>query len=207
MDIQAIAHSPVFVLSLAFCALLCAYGITVGLRNLFRRLSSVAVFGGLSREELISIEAASVFHTKLEVLIENVLSLEHFSHELPEVFHDQSWRRLLKICDDLELVRAELHQLLAARDFISAAELGQFICGNTFTPPNLPQVSDIVPLQPLTFWQRDSMDLLHRMVTKLEDACHSSKPSDDSHLAGSKGLMDTVESVKAFLEEGELFRS
>lgn len=206
MDIHAIATAPIFVLSLVFCGLVSAYAITLGLFTLFRKLSSLAVFAGLSREELISIEAAGIFHAKLEILLEKVLSLEQFSQELPEVFHDQSWRRLLKICDDLELVRAEFNQLLAARDFQSAAQLGQFICGKSFTTPEYPRQEDTVPLRPLTFWQRDSMDLLHRMVTKLEDACYNHNHANRTDIALSRGFVDTVESVKAFLEEEGILR-
>lgn len=206
MDIQGIARLPPFALSLAFCALLCAYGITLWLRDLFRKLSSLAVFAGLSREEIISIETAGLFHSKLETLIEKVLALEQYSHELPEVFHDQSWRRLLKICDDLELVRGELHQLLTARDFVSAAQLGQFICGMTVTLPEYRQGDDTVQLRHLTFWQRDGLDLLHRMVTKLEDACRNDELSRCTQLALSRGFIDTVESIKTFLDEDEILR-
>jgi hypothetical protein len=203
MTVQELASTPPFALSLAFCALVAAYAVTVALKYAFQRASKVAAFRGLSQNEVQSIEYAADFHESLGQLIEHVLLVETFSQEAPEVFVDNSWSRLLKMCDDLEECRGELNYLLGERDFDSAVQLGRFLSGRSPTLPNYERDPEAVKLHPLCYWQRDSIDLLHRMISKIEDVGREFDADLNPRSKWSSDLQETIEQVKTYIDESE----
>ena len=204
MNVKELASSPIFILSLGLCALVAAYSVTVLLRSVFHRASSIAAFSGLSQEEIVGIDTAAKFHERLRTLIEVILRIESFSSEAPGVFVDHSWARLLRLCDDLEVVRGELNSLLNAREFGAAAQLGRFLCGFDVAIPSIPRQQNAVELRTLTFWQRDTVQLLHRMISRLEDEGRG----HDSNLASfsnfSAGFQEAIEEAKAYIDDSEL---
>lgn len=203
MEAIQFTRSPIFLLSLAMCAILTTYTMFVWIKGSLRGLSKAIFFSAVSREELLAVEAAGVFHTKLERTIEKVLSLEEHSSEIPELFNDASWTRLLTLVDDLEVVRSDLNVLLKKRDFNSAARLGRFLCGVSASVPDIPREDGAVELRTIAFWQREVRDLLYRMVSKVDDVARR----QGGALAGGRGLspkfLDTLEDVKNYLEDGE----
>lgn len=206
MNVRDIATQPIFVLSLALCALVATAGITLLLKKIFRKASNVVAFAGLTREEVISIEAAGKFHSKLEQLVELVLRVEERSGEAPGVFHDHSWARLLKMCDDLESARSELHELLGAKRFVEAAQLGRFLCGFDCSLPSYPRAATTIDLKHLTFWQRDSLDLLHRMVSKLEEVARVHDEDLTPRSLLSQELQDVIEDAKDYIDRAEFIQ-
>lgn len=204
MNVNQLAASPVFIFSLGLCALVAAYSVTLGLRTILRKISTMAAFAGLSKAELVSIDTSAKFHEKLRSLIEVILRIEEHSAEAPGVFHDHSWSRLLRLCDDLEIVRGELNQLLADKDFESAAALGRFLCGFDVAIPSIPRPENAPELRLLTFWQRDTVDLLHRMVSRLEDEGRSHDSAPNPAAQFSESLQDAIEDAKAYVDDSGL---
>lgn len=203
MTVQELASTPPFALSLAFCALVAAYAVTVALKYAFHRASSIAAFRGLSQNEVGSIEYAAEFHEKLGQLVEHVLLVETFSSEAPEIFVDNSWNRLLKMCDDLEECRGELNYLLSERDFDAAVQLGRFLCGRSPTLPNYERDPEAVKLHQLSYWQRDGIELVHRMISKIEDTGREFDADLNPHSRWSSDLQETIEQVKSYIEESD----
>lgn len=203
MNVQELASTPAFALSLAFCALVGAYAVTGALKYAFQRASSIAAFRGLSPNEVSSIEYAAEFHGLLGQLVEHVLLVESFSPEAPEVFVDNSWNRLLKMCDDLEECRGELNYLLSERDFDSSVELGRFLCGRSPTLPSYERDAEAVKLHPLSYWQKDSIELLHRMISKIEDIGREFDADLNPRSRWSSDLQEIIEQVKTYIEESE----
>jgi len=201
MTVQELASTPPFALSLAFCALVAAYAVTVFLKHGFHRASSIAAFRGLSHNEVASIEYAAEFHEKLALLVEHVLLIETFSSEAPDVFADNSWNRLLKMCDDLEECRGELNYLLGERDFDAGVQLGGFLCGRSPSLPTYQREPDSVVLHPLSYWQRDSIDLVHRMVSKIEDIGREFDAVLNPRSRWSTDLQETIEQIKSYIDE------
>jgi hypothetical protein len=178
MDVQALAATPLFFSSLTICALVTAFGIAKTLRFFFGRVSRVAASAGLLPRELEAVESAGIFHNQLEGLIEDLVSMEELSSEMPAPFSDHSWVRLVELCEDLEVARADLHTLLNAKDFVTAYRLGHFLTGGSPTVPELPPDTSSVNLTKLALWHANSRELLQRMVSKVEDAIgyNSNKP-------------------------------
>jgi hypothetical protein len=203
MTVQELASTLPFALSLAFCALVAAYAVTIALKSTFQRGSSVAAFSGLSRSEVAGIEYAADFYERLGLLIEHVLLIEAFSTEAPEVFVDNSWTRLLKMCDDLEGCRGELNYLLGQRAFNDAVELGRFLCGKSPALPNYQRAPEAVKLHSLSYWQRDTIELLHRMISKIEDAGRDFGANLTTRSKWSLDLQEAIDQVKAYIEESE----
>lgn len=164
----------------------------------------MAAFAGLSKAEIVSIDTSAKFHEKLRTLIEIILRIEEHSAEAPGVFNDHSWSRLLRICDDLEIVRGELNQLLSEKDFESAAALGRFLCGFDVSIPSIPRPDNAPELRLLTFWQRDTVDLLHRMISRLEDEGRAHDADLNPFSQFSEGMQDAIEEAKAYVEESGL---
>ena len=203
MNVRDIATQPIFVLSLALCALVATAGITMLLKKIFRKASSIVAFAGLTKDEIVSIESAGKFHSKLEQLMELVLRVEERSSEAPGVFHDHSWARLLKMCDDLDKARSELHELLGAKRFSEAAQLGRFLCGFDCSLPSYARSADTIDLKPLTFWQRDTLDLLHRMVAKLEEVSRVHDEDLTPRSLLSPELQEVIEDAKDYIDRAE----
>lgn len=203
MTVQELASTPPFALSLAFCALVAAYAVTVAVKHVFHRASSIAAFRGLSQNEVASIEYAAEFHETLGQLVEHVLLVETFSSAAPEVFVDNSWNRLLKMCDDLEECRGELNYLLGEKDFDAAVQLGGFLCGRSPTLPNYQRDPDAVKLHLVSYWQRDAIDLVHRMISKIEDIGREYDAELNYRSRWSSDLQETIEQVKSYIDESE----
>ncbi len=203
MNVQELASTPAFALSLAFCALVGAYAVTIALKYAFQRASSIAAFRGLSPNEVASIEFAAEFHGLLGQLVEHVLLVESFSPEAPEAFVDNSWNRLLKMCDDLEECRGELNYLLSERDFDSSVQLGRFLCGQSHTLPDYEREPDAVKLHLLSYWQKDAVELLHRMVSKIEDLGREFDADLNQRSRWSSDLQEIIEQVKTYIEDSD----
>lgn len=197
MDVQALATTPIFVISLTLCALVTAYAFTVILRSTFGGLSSAAASVGLQPEELQAVEQAGIFHQQLEALIEKVVATESLSQELPGPFRDHSWERLLTLCDNLEIARGELNELLASRDFHEALALGRFLTGSLVTPPPIPRPEGSFELRLLCYWQKEAKDLLHRMVSKIDDSLRYGIGGATQDL--SEEFHETFQEIKADL--------
>lgn len=204
MNVNELATSPIFIFSLGLCALVAAYSVTVLLRSMFQKASSLAAFSGLSDAEIIGIDTAAKFHERLRTLIEIILKIENFSSEAPGVFLDNSWARLLRLCDDLEVVRGELNGLLTAKDFEAAAKLGSFLCGFDVAIPVIPRQRGAIDLRTVTFWQRDTVQLLHRMISRLEDEGRDHDSNLNAFSNFSEGFQEAIEEAKIYIEEAEL---
>jgi hypothetical protein len=197
MDTQALASTPLFLCSLVICAILTAYAFALGLRSIFSRLSRAAASAGLSPYELEAVEAAGVFHNQLEALIEDMVSLEELSREMPGPFSDHSWVRLVKLCEDLEASRSTLHELLQEKDFPLAFRLGSFLTGAAPEVPTIPEGASSIELRSLAYWHSTSRELLQRMISKIEDSLSFG-------LAGTKEeaspeFLDTLKKIKETL--------
>jgi len=203
MTVQELASEPAFTLSLAFCALVGAYAVTIALKYVFHRASTIAAFRGVSENEVASIEYAAEYHERLGLLVEHVLLVETFSSEAPEVFADNSWNRLLKMCDDLEECRGELNYLLSERNFDDAAQLGRFLCGRSPTLPDYERDPEAVKLHSIAYWQRDGVELVHRMISKIEDVGREFDADLNPRSRWSSDLQDTIEQVKTYIDESE----
>lgn len=203
MDIQALANTPIFLLSLVVCAIVATYAFATFLRSIVGGLSRAAASAGLHPDELRAVEHAGIFHNQLETLIERVVALEELASEMPNTFSDHSWSRLLDLCDDLEAARGELHGLLSSKDFVAAAQLGRMLSGATSTIPDIPREPDGLELRKVTYWHKSARDLLQRMVSKLEDAVrygtggNTKPPSED--------FLRTIEELReALIDDEEL---
>jgi hypothetical protein len=183
--------------------LVTAYAVTNAVKHIFHRASSIAAFRGLSQNEVGSIEYAAEFHEKLGQLVEHVLLVETFSSVAPEVFVDNSWNRLLKMCDDLEECRGELNSLLGERNFDAAVDLGRFLCGRTPTLPSYERDPEAVTLHQLSYWQRDAIDLVHRMISKIEDIGREHDADLNYRSRWSSDLQETIEQVKSYVDDSE----
>lgn len=201
MDAQALATTPIFLSSLAFCALVAACAIAIVFRSIFQRLSQAATSAGLRPHELEAVEHAGVFHAQLEDFMEKVVTLEGLSTELPLPFNDDSWIRVLELCDNLEVVRAELNSLLSTRDFTSAYKLGRLLSGETPSVPAVPRGPGSIELRLVSLWHRQAHELLQRMVARIEDTI--SHGSSSSAVALSKEFSETLQDLKSALMEEE----
>jgi hypothetical protein len=204
MNVHDLASSPIFIASVGLCALVAAYSITVALRSVFQRISSLAAFSGLSKAEIVGLDTAAKFHERLRILIEIILKIESFSNEAPGVFVDNSWARLLRLCDDLEVARGELNALLSAKKFDAAAQLGRFLCGFDVAIPSFERQPGGVELRSLTFWQRDTGQLLHRMISRLEDEGRGHDSDLNPFSRFSDGFQDAIEEAANYIEEAGL---
>jgi|GEM_PF-6695344 len=204
MNVIDLAAQPIFILSLGLCAAVATAGITTFLKTLFQRTSNALAFWGLSHDEVVSLEAASRFNTILAKLVKLVLRIEEHSAELPGVFHDHSWARLLKMCDDLEAARSELHELLGARKFTEAAQLGRFLCGIDPSLPLYNRDEKVLDLRQITFWRRDGVELLHRMVSKIEEAGRTHDEDLNPRSTLSPELQEVIEDAKDYIEKAEI---
>lgn len=206
MDVHALTDSSLFQVSLGLCALVAAFGITLALKTFFHKIFTMAAFAGFSAAELESIECATKFQNEMSIILEKVLGLEDFSAEAPPLFNDSSWSRLLRLCDDLEIARGELNELLTKRDFESARLLGRFLCGLDTTVPTFPRDETAIELRTLTFWRRDTIDLLHRMVSKLSDYSENQLDEATPTKQLSAEFLETIEEIKTFIEDNNVVR-
>jgi hypothetical protein len=199
MDAQALATTPLFLSSLAFCALVAAYAIAMGFRSFFRRVSQAAASAGLRPYELEAVEHAGIFHGQFEDFMEKVVTLEGLSSELPQPFHEGSWSRVLDLCDNLEAVRSELHLLLSTKDFATSYKLGRLLSGESSSVPAIPRPPGTVELRLVSLWHKEAHELLQRMISRIEDTI-SYKTSEPSTPL-SKEFTQTLQDLKTSLKE------
>jgi hypothetical protein len=171
------------------------------LRSAFGSLSRAATSASLRPEELQAVAQAGLFHQQLERLIHTVVATESLSSELPGPFRDSSWDRLLTLCDHLEQARGELNELLGLRDFQGALALGRFLNGSLVTPSAIPRPDDGVELRLLCYWQRESRDLMQRIISRIDDAVRYRNGESKNDL--SEEFHETLQEVKIDLSVDE----
>jgi hypothetical protein len=199
MDAQLLASTPLFMASLALCALVAAYSVAILLKSLFSSLANAAASTGLSPEELTAIEYAGIFHAQLEKLLARTVSIEQLAIEAPAPFQEQAWSRLLTICDELELVRSELNGLLEMREHRNATALAKFISGASNSIPQIPRPANAIELRKLIYWPRESRDLTLRIIAKLED--YTLNYGSSKRQSYSKHFFEVISAVKNELSE------
>jgi hypothetical protein len=199
MNSQALAMAPLFMISLLVCASVAAYGFYAFVQRLSGKVSNTSLVTGLSPQEVKAIQLAGSYHTMLEELLTRVVAIEQLSGETPAPFNDHSWRRLLELCDDLECWRSELNILIGNHDYHNALLLGRFLCGLSAEVPKItPTVPSLEPHK-ILFWQRQTRELMLRMVSKLADSIRYGTGGNTKPL--SPDYDETLEALKSELND------
>jgi hypothetical protein len=199
MNAQALAITPIFMISLMVCASVAAYGFYAFIKGLSRKVSNTSLATGLSPQEVKAIKLAGTYHTMLEELLTRVVAIEQLSSETPAPFNDHSWRRLLELCDDLECWRSELNILIGNHDYYNALLLGRFLCGLSADVPKINPTEPSLEPHKILFWQRQTRELMLRMVSKLADSTRYGTGGNTNPLTPT--YHETLEALKGELNE------
>jgi hypothetical protein len=181
------------------CAAVAAYGFFSFIKGISKSVSNTSIATGLTPRELKTIEYAEQYHTLLEELLQRVVTIEQLSKETPAPFSDHSWQRLLEMCDDLEGFRGELNGLMASKDQVSAIALGRFLCGISAEVPEVTLSNPKLQARQILFWQRQTNELMLRMVSKLADSARYGTGGNTRPL--SQQYLETLEAIKDELNQ------
>jgi hypothetical protein len=194
MDAQALAATPLFTISLVLCALLTVCGFTFFLKRTLSKAAIASATKGLMPDELQAIQTFGIFHNQVDALFERLSTVEELSGEMPAPFKDPSWNRLLELCDELQAAQDELNQLLQARRFSDASNLGSFLSGRAIVTPEFSEAASSLDLRKLRNWHETAHNLLQRFITLIQDAVDSDPAHKNTPL--SESFLDTVQQIK-----------
>ena len=182
MNAETLAALPIFTASLAFCALVGAYGFSVLIRWILHKASTSASSFAASREELETIDYTERFYRQLNTFTRHMTDLEFLAEDLPQSLDDNSWGQLLDYRELLHLVNEKLREFLDSEDVDRALPLAKFLCGAQVRPSPIRGLEKELNLTSLVSWQYNSLKLIQRMATKLQDAANHYSASSAASL-------------------------
>lgn len=170
MNAETLASLPIFTFSLAFCALVGAYAVSVLIRWMVKQASLSASSAAASPKELETIDYTERSSRQINAFMRHMRDLELLAGDLPQILNDSSWEQLLDFQEQLDLANEQLRKFIDSDDVDRAYPLAKFLCAAQVRPSPINGLDPRLALPSLFSWQYNSLKLIQRLATKFQDA-------------------------------------